>query len=77
MLTKILWEMFSVALLLYGLYLVYAFIWFSIYRIYDIDISVAKFIAGSITLVILAYSSYRWFRKKSKEIEQIKRSMAS
>ncbi len=69
MITKILWEMFSVALLLYGLYLVYAFIWFSLYRIYDMDVSIAKLIAGSITLIILGFSSYKWFKKKYREIK--------
>ncbi len=77
MITKILWEMFSVALLLYGLYLVYAFIWFSIYRIYDINITFAKAVAGSITLIILLYSSYKWFKKKLKELQQMKNDTVS
>ncbi len=74
MFTKILWEMFSVALLLYGLYLVYAFIWFSIYRIYDTSPTFAKTIAGTITLIILVYSSYKWFKKKYRELQQMKKA---
>jgi len=71
MLTKIIWEMFSVALLLYGLYLVYAFIWFSVYRIYDINPGTAKVFAGLVTIGILIYSSFKWFKKKHREIKRM------
>ncbi len=74
MITKILWEMFSVALLLYGLYLIYAFIWFSVYRIYDVNPGTAKLFAGIITILILAFSSYKWFKKKYREIKQLQES---
>ncbi len=72
MITKILWETFSVALLLYGLYLVYVFIWFSAFRITDIDIQTSKLMAGSVIGIILIISSYRWFKKKKEEIRALK-----
>ncbi|NPA57748.1 MAG: hypothetical protein GXN94_00485 [Aquificae bacterium] len=70
MITKILWEAFSVALLLYGSYLIYVFIWFSMVRIWDVDITVAKLTAGLIVGLILLYSSIRWFTKKRRELKK-------
>ncbi|ACO04121.1 MAG TPA: hypothetical protein DEP48_03975 [Persephonella sp.] len=72
MITKILWETFSVALLLYGLYLVYVFIWFSTFRITETDIQTSKLIAGSVIGIILIVSSYRWFKKKREELKALK-----
>ncbi len=72
MLKKILWEVFSVLLLLYGLYLGYVFAWFSLYRIFDMPTFLAKLISGIIAVGILIYSSYNWFRKKHKELEELK-----
>ncbi|WP_457622303.1 hypothetical protein [Persephonella sp.] len=72
MFTKILWETFSVALLLYGLYLVYVFIWFSTFRITDMDIQTSKLISGFIIGIILIVSSYRWFKKKREELRVLK-----
>jgi hypothetical protein len=72
MITKILWEAFSVALLLYGLYLVYVFLWFSAERILQWDILFAKAVSGSIVGIILVVSSYRWFKKKREELKKIK-----
>ncbi len=70
MITKILWEAFSVALMLYGSYLIYIFLWFSAVRIWNIDILTAKLISGLIVGVILLYSSIRWFMKKRKELKE-------
>ncbi|WP_457644313.1 hypothetical protein [Persephonella sp.] len=72
MFTKILWETFSVALLLYGLYLVYVFIWFSTFRITDMDIQTSKLISGFVIGIILIVSSYRWFKKKREELRVLK-----
>ena len=72
MIGKIFWESLSIALLLYGSYLAYVFIWFSLFRIFDMDITIAKLISGSITLTIIAISSIRWFIKKHKELKLMK-----
>ncbi len=72
MLTKIIWEGFSVALLLYGLYLVYVFLWFSEERILGWDIFTAKLISGGIVGIILVISSYKWFKKKQEELKKLK-----
>lgn len=72
MIGKIIWEAFSVALLLYGLYLAYVFMWFSMFRILDMDMEKAKLISGTVALVILVVSSVRWFIKKQKELENLK-----
>ncbi len=72
MITKILWEAFSVALLLYGLYLVYVFLWFSAERILGWDMLLAKVISGGIVGIILVVSSYRWFKKKREELHKLK-----
>jgi hypothetical protein len=69
MVGKIIWESLSIALLLYGSYLAYVFIWFSLFRIFEMDITTAKLISGSITLTIIAISSIRWFIKKHKELK--------
>ncbi|GAB6071931.1 hypothetical protein JCM14244_03080 [Venenivibrio stagnispumantis] len=68
--TKVLWEGFSIALLLYGLYLTYIFIWFSIYRIYNTDLLIAKSIGATVSLIILALTFFNWLRKKHKEVHQ-------
>ncbi|WP_299227865.1 hypothetical protein [Sulfurihydrogenibium sp.] len=72
MVGKIFWESLSIALLLYGSYLAYVFIWFSLFRILDMDITTAKLISGSMTLTIIAISSIRWFIKKHKELKLMK-----
>ena len=72
MVGKIIWESLSIALLLYGSYLAYVFIWFSLFRIFDTDITTAKLISGSITLTIIVVSSIRWFIKKHKELKLMK-----
>jgi hypothetical protein len=72
MVGKIIWESLSIALLLYGSYLAYVFIWFSLFRIFDMDIITAKLISGSVTLTIIAISSIRWFIKKHKELKLMK-----
>ncbi len=72
MITKIIWEAFSVALLLYGLYLMYIFIWFSAERIFGWDIFFAKLVSGFIIGIFLVYSSVKWFRKKKLELEKLK-----
>lgn len=71
MIGKIIWEAFSVALLLYGLYLAYVFMWFSMFRILDMEMEKAKLIAGTIAIIILIVSSVRWFIKKQKELKKI------
>ncbi len=68
-LPKILWEAFSVALLLYGSYLIYVFLWFSAVRIWNVDVFTAKLISGLIIGLILIYSSVRWFKKKKGQLE--------
>ncbi|RUM61593.1 MAG: hypothetical protein DSY66_01755 [Persephonella sp.] len=70
MLFKVLWESFSVALLLYGSYLIYVFIWFSIYKILKIDIFTSKIISGSIVNAILLFSFTKWLIKKVKELKE-------
>ncbi len=70
MITKILWEAFSVALMLYGSYLIYVFLWFSAVRIWNVDTFTAKLFSGLIVGVILLYSSIRWFIKKKKELKE-------
>jgi hypothetical protein len=72
MIGKIIWEAFSVALLLYGLYLAYVFMWFSMFRIFDMEITKAKLIAGTVAIIILIVSSVKWFIKKQKELKKIK-----
>jgi len=72
MVGKIIWESLSIALLLYGSYLAYVFIWFSLFRIFDMDITTAKLISGSIALTIIVVSSIRWFMKKHKELKLMK-----
>ena len=72
MITKVIWEAFSVALLLYGLYLVYVFLWFSSFRILEIDMTTAKIISGSIIGIILLFSSFKWTKKKRKELQLLK-----
>jgi hypothetical protein len=69
MVGKIIWESLSIALLLYGSYLAYVFIWFSLFRIFEMNITTARLISGSITLTIIAVSSIRWFIKKHKELK--------
>ncbi|WP_457639197.1 hypothetical protein [Persephonella sp.] len=70
MITKILWEAFSVALLLYGSYLIYVFLWFSAVRIWDVNTTTAKLTSGLIVGIILLYSSIRWFLKKKKQLQR-------
>ncbi|WP_456465628.1 hypothetical protein [Persephonella sp.] len=70
MITKIIWEAFSVLLLLYGSYLIYVFLWFTIVRIWDIDVFTAKIISGLLVGIILIYSSIRWFKKKKEELKK-------
>ena len=70
MITKILWEAFSVALLLYGSYLIYVFLWFSAVRIWSMDLTTAKLISGLLVGIILLYSSIKWFIKKKKILRQ-------
>ena len=73
---KILWESLSVALLLYGLYLLYAFLWFSISEIMHIPVLTAKIISATVSLSILLYSSLKWFKKKHQEIKQLEKEEA-
>jgi len=68
---KILWEALSVALLLYGLYLFYAFLWFSISEIMHLPVITAKIISATVSLTILLYSTVKWFKKKQEEIRQL------
>ncbi|HHG74175.1 MAG TPA: hypothetical protein ENK22_03950 [Persephonella sp.] len=70
MITKIIWEAFSVLLLLYGSYLIYVFLWFTVVRIWDIDVFTAKIISGLLVGIILIYSSIRWFKKKKEELKK-------
>ncbi|WP_456402942.1 hypothetical protein [Persephonella sp.] len=72
MITKVIWETLSVALLLYGLYLVYVFLWFSAFKIIDMDIQTAKLLSGTFIGIILIISSYRWFKKKKEELRLLK-----
>jgi len=73
MITKIIWEVLSVLLLLYGLYLGYVFVWFSLFRILDMDITIAKLISGILALAILGYSSFHWFKKKRFQLEELEK----
>ncbi|HIQ24685.1 MAG TPA: hypothetical protein EYH43_01720 [Persephonella sp.] len=68
---KILWEALSVALLLYGLYLFYAFLWFSTSEIMHIPVLTAKIISATVSLTILLYSTLKWFKKKQEELRQL------
>ncbi|WP_297492899.1 hypothetical protein [Persephonella sp.] len=70
MITKIIWEAFSVLLLLYGSYLIYVFLWFTVVRIWDVDVFTAKIISGLLVGIILVYSSIRWFKKKKEELKR-------
>ncbi|SNZ03426.1 hypothetical protein SAMN06265182_0377 [Persephonella hydrogeniphila] len=70
MITKILWEAFSVLLLLYGSYLIYVFLWFTAVRVWNVDIGVAKLISGLLVGIILVYSSIKWFKKKKEELKE-------
>ncbi|WP_293443739.1 hypothetical protein [Persephonella sp.] len=70
MITKIIWEAFSVLLLLYGSYLIYVFLWFTVVRIWDVDVFTAKIISGLLVGIILVYSSIRWFKKKKEELKK-------
>ncbi len=74
MLAKILWESFSIALLLYGSYLIYVFLWFSIVRVWDINTIIAKGLSGTIIMVVLLYSFYKWFKRKYKEVKEMKKN---
>ncbi|MEJ5173130.1 MAG: hypothetical protein WHT47_05395 [Hydrogenothermaceae bacterium] len=70
MIGKIVWESFSILLLLYGLYLTYIFIWFSMYRIGIMDMGNSKLTAAVITLSILTFSSVKWFIKKHRQLNK-------
>ncbi len=70
MITKIIWEAFSVLLLLYGSYLIYVFLWFTAVRIWDVDVETAKIISGLLVGIILVYSSIKWFKKKKEELKK-------
>jgi len=70
---QILWEALSVALLLYGVYLFYAFLWFSISEIMHLSISSSKLISGIIAAGIILYSSFKWFNKKYRELKEIEK----
>lgn len=70
MLGKIVWESFSILLVLYGLYLTYIFIWFSFYRIGVFDLTMSKTVSGIVVLIILAVSSVKWFIKKQRELRE-------
>lgn len=70
MIGKIIWESFSILLVLYGLYLTYIFIWFSLYRIGIMELSSAKLLSGVLVLIILTVSSVKWFHKKHKELKE-------
>ena len=71
MLAKILWESFSIALLLYGSYLIYVFLWFSIVRIWDTNPLIAKGSSGAVITAVLLYSFYKWFKRKYKEVKEM------
>ncbi len=68
---QILWEALSVTLLLYGVYLFYAFMWFSISEIFRIDVSTAKLFSGVISIGIIIYSTYKWFKKKKEDLKKM------
>ena len=72
MFIKIFWESFSIALLLYGSYLIYVFIWFSINKILKLDVFTSKLIAGSFVGIILLYSFFKWLMKKISEMKEKK-----
>ena len=69
MIAKVFWESFSIGLLLYGSYLIYVYIWFSINKIFKIDIFQSKLIAGAIVGLILLYSFFKWLKKKIAEMK--------
>ncbi|MCX7737943.1 MAG: hypothetical protein N2Z80_00790 [Hydrogenothermaceae bacterium] len=69
MIGKIVWESFSILLVLYGLYLAYVFLWFSMYRIGFLEIQTAKVLSALVVLVILIVSSVKWFIKKHMELK--------
>ncbi len=73
MIIKVLWESFSIGLLLYGSYLIYVYIWFSINKIFRFDIFTSKLIAGSIIGAILLYSFFKWLRKKINDLKESKK----
>ncbi len=73
MLLKIFWEAISIGLLLYGLYLVYVFIWFTLVRVWDIEVFTAKAIGFLIVSIILIFPSVKWFKKKFKELRELKK----
>jgi hypothetical protein len=75
MITKILWEAFSVLLLLYGSYLIYVFLWFTVVRVWDVDVGTAKLISGLLVGIILVYSSIRWFKKKKEDLKEREESL--
>lgn len=68
MIGKIVWEALSVALLLYGAYLTYVYLWFSMFRIWSVDITVSKVISGILVFTIVVISAVRWFIKKYSEL---------
>ncbi len=70
MIGKIFWEALSVGLLLYGAYLTYVYIWFSMFRIWNIDITFSKVISGILVFTIVVISAVRWFIKKYRELEK-------
>jgi FtsZ-interacting cell division protein ZipA len=41
------------------------------FRIFDMDMEKAKLISGTVAIIILLVSSYRWFSKKRKEIQKL------
>lgn len=69
MIGKIVWESFSILLVLYGLYLSYVFLWFSMYRIGLLEIQTAKVLSALVVLTILIVSSVKWFTKKHRELK--------
>ncbi len=68
---QILWEALSVLLLLYGVYLFYAFLWFSASEILKIDVNTAKMLSGIVAIGIIIYSTFKWFKKKKEEIKKL------
>ncbi|RMA97676.1 hypothetical protein [Hydrogenothermus marinus] len=74
---QILWEALSVALLLYGVYLFYAFLWFSISEVLHMPVNQAKLISGLVAVGIILYSSFKWFTKKYKDIQNLEEGAES
>ena len=64
---RVLWESFSIALLLFGSYLIYVYIWFSINKIFKLDIYTYKVVAATIVGTVLLLSFFKRLRKKIKE----------